>query len=256
LPGNSRPGPSVEGGSGGMACWQRGRGGSQAGALAGADAGPVGWPPGLRSRGGICPFDGGTDMGAFSTRQLARYLDRGPARWVGARASRQGQPANRQLWSGVAFPGRGFRGGCFGQSHTRLGSPFKGPCRREGVEEPQLLASWPVSRWGGSRRQGFPAQGPPGLWVKGQGQFTQGPRCPFSQRGSPGDGEGAHGDLGRGETAEPRPKGPHDFPFSQTTKSHKKRKCHSAFPKDGPLCMVFSSCTDRPQPKIVPRSNF
>jgi hypothetical protein len=132
LPGNSRPGPSVEGGSGGMACWQRGRGGSQAGALAGADAGPVGWPPGLRSRGGICPFDGGTDMGAFSTRQLARYLDRGPARWVGARASRQGQPANRQLWSGVAFPGRGFRGGCFGQSHTRLGSPFKGPCRREG----------------------------------------------------------------------------------------------------------------------------
>jgi hypothetical protein len=42
----------------------------------------------------------------------------------------------------------------------------------------------------------------------------------------------------------------------QTTKSHENRKCHSAFEKRGPLCMVFLSCTDHTHTKIVPRSNF
>ena len=64
------------------------------------------------------------------------------------------------------------------------------------------------------------------------------------------------GTLG-GPPPEARPKDPsRDFTNFQTAKSPKNPKCHSAFRKGGPLCMVFLSCTDHPHTKIVPRSNF
>jgi hypothetical protein len=57
-----------------------------------------------------------------------------------------------------------------------------------------------------------------------------------------------------GSPPKARPKGlSRDFTTFQTTKYP---KCHSAFRKSGPLCMVFLSCTVHPHTKIVPRSNF
>jgi hypothetical protein len=67
--------------------------------------------------------------------------------------------------------------------------------------------------------------------------------------GAPGVG----GPLG-GSPPKARPKDlSRDFTTFQTTKYP---KCHSAFRKSGPLCMVILSCTVHPHTKIVPRSNF
>jgi hypothetical protein len=78
-----------------------------------------------------------------------------------------------------------------------------------------------------------------------------GPTKPWG-RGPPG-GPGGGGRSG-GLTPKARPKDlSRDFTTFQTTKYP---KCHSAFRKSGPLCMVFLSCTVHPHTKIVPRSNF
>jgi hypothetical protein len=72
----------------------------------------------------------------------------------------------------------------------------------------------------------------------------------------PGGGgrEGGGGAAWGGFPPKARPKDiSRDFTTFQTTKYP---KCHSAFRKSGPLCMVILSCTVHPHTKIVPRSSF